>query len=271
MYSQHYISAGEQTKMYTLRHQFEETVWFRGEGGQPASAVIMRDYYIQNLSTDADKAVENAEKLGYKVAKPKFTLDEIKRRTEEELAQQREEARQAAYEREQEYLTTQKMKLDHEIKLISEGKFPFGRNAERNIKELAEDKGNGWIEYWMKQGRLSEGSVQLLGKYLESNYKQIAKITFMNKDGNGKFFGVVKEKMTEVSALHVHSGGYTGRFGFVNIEEFITDSGELLVYMGSANIDSQKGDNVKLNFTVKEHSDYQGVNQTKIIRVKVIS
>jgi hypothetical protein len=266
MYSQYYISSGEQTKMYTLRHQFEETVWFKGEGGEATSAVVMRDYYLRNLSTDSKKAVEVAKSLGFNVAEPKFTLDEIRRRTELEM----EATRQAALEREEAFLITQKMKLDHEIQLVSEGKFPFGGKKGVDISVIYSEKGNGWVEYWMKQGRQSEGTIQALGAYLEANYKDIAKLTFMNKDGNGKYFGEPKEKMKDVEALHVESYGFDSRFGYTHVEKFITQTGELLVYMGSSVVDSNKGDNVKMNFTVKEHAEYDGVNQTKIIRLKFI-
>lgn len=265
MYSQYYISSGYQTKMYTLRHQFEEEVWFKGEGGKSESSIVMRDYYIRNLSTDAEKAVEVAQSLGFKVNKPKFTLDEIKQRSKAEIAL----AKQAAYEREQAFLTTQKMKRDHEIKMISEGKFPFGRNEGIEISSIADEKGNGWIEYWIKQGRNSDGAVQALGAYLEANYTDVAELTLMNKDGNGLYYGEVKTKMTEVSARHVDSTGFESRWGYTHVEKFITETGELLVYMGSATLNSDKGDHVKLNFTVKEHSKYEGVPQTKIIRVKL--
>ena len=95
MYSRHYVSTGEQTKMFTLRHQFEEKVSFLGEGSIAQTAIVMRDWHIQNLSNDSEQAVKRAAELGYKVQEPKFTLEEITRRDCETV----QAAREAAEER----------------------------------------------------------------------------------------------------------------------------------------------------------------------------
>ncbi len=82
MLDHYYVSTGAQTKMYTLRQQFEEKVWFKLDCGKAESTIVVRDWYVQNLSTDKKQAVERAAELGYEVCEPKFTLQEIEKEIE---------------------------------------------------------------------------------------------------------------------------------------------------------------------------------------------
>jgi|GEM_PF-6320235 len=264
MYSRHYISTGDQTKMYTLRHQFEEKVSFLGEGGVAESAVVMRDWHIQNLSNNSEQAIKRAGELGFKVQKPKFTLEEIIRRDSETV----QAAREAAEER---FLTTQKMKLDHELQLVKDHCFPFGRNEGRTFEWMISDKGDDWAGYWMNYGRQesANATVQFMGKVLESLYPEIARITFLSDSGNGKYFGKIGVRQKKIKVTNVASYGFDGFYGYTYIEKFLTESGELLMYMGSACIDCRKGDELVISFGIKLHETYEGEHQTKIQRVKV--
>jgi hypothetical protein len=264
LYSQHYIGTGEQTKMFTLRHQYEEKVFFNVGDGKAQSAIVMRDYYVQNLSTDSEKAVERAKELGFEVKTPKFTLQEIVKR-DGELA---EEARLAAEEK---FAATQKAKLDYELKLVKEHRFPFGFNEGVSFEYMVTKKGHGWAGYWMKSGRASDATatIKLMGLVLEGLYPEVARVTFLNDKGNGKFFGEVGVRQQKVKVTNVASYGYDGYYSYVHIEKFLTETGELLTYMGSAYLEISKGDELVISFGIKEHEVYEGEHQTIIQRVKI--
>lgn len=263
LYSQYYIGTGEQTKMYTLRHQFEEIISMPGTEGTVQQVIVMRDYYIQNLSIDADRAQSSAAEMGYTVSKPQFTLEEIIKRNSDEVEAQR----LAAEER---FRNTQKMKLDHEINLIIGGMFPFGQNEGRELSVLYEKKGDSWAAYWMKEGRRDEptATVKLLGSRLETMFPKITEITFLDKTGNGKYFGQVGKRQKNIKARLVDSLCFEGTFGYTYIEKFLSTEGEILLYMGSVCQEARVGEYFEMSFSIKEQSVYKGEHQTRIQRIK---
>lgn len=266
LFSKYYISTGEQTKLFTLRHMFDEVAYFRGEGGAPCSAIVRRDHHVRNLANDADRAIEKAAELGHKLTAPKFTLEEIKRRSSEEV--------EAARIKEEEHFnSTQKMKLDEELQLVKDHCFPFGRNKGYSLEKLIEQKGDTWAGYWMKEGRAENTSatVTLLGAVLESLYPEIVRVTFLKDSGNGQFFGKVGVRQKLIKAMSVASYGFDSQFGYTYIEKFLTETGELLMYMGSACINIEKGQSVIMSFGIKEHEVFKNEHQTKIQRVKINS
>lgn len=264
LYSQYYIGTGADTKMYTLRHQFEEKIAYMVSEGQYESAIVMRDFYLHNLSTDAKKAVEKAQAQGYDCAEPQFTLEEIQRREAGEAQAERDLA-------EERFRTTQQMKLDEEILLIQEHRFPFGRNIGSPLKKLVEEKGEGWAAYWMKDGRTEDttATVTLLGKVLESLYPEVAEITFLDKSGNGQYFGKIGVRQKLINVRCVEYFSFEGFYGYVNVIKFLTDSGELLMYMGAADIDCEVGERLVVSFGIKSQEVYKGDYQTVVQRVKV--
>lgn len=76
----YYISTGEQTKMYTLRHTYTERVSWGGYGGQPNSRMVRRNYYVQNLSTNKEKAIEKAREITGETLEIRFELNPIYRK-----------------------------------------------------------------------------------------------------------------------------------------------------------------------------------------------
>lgn len=265
LYSQFYIGTGEKTKMYTLRHQFEEIVNYAGVG-VCSNVVVMRDYYIRNLSIDSEKAVQSAKDQGYEVSAPKFSLQEIYRMDSVETEEKRVEA-------EERFKVTQKEKQDAEIELVKEHKFPFGRNAGMGLKELISKKGDGFAGYFMIQGRQEEASatIVLLGRVLEMLYPIIAENTFRDISGNGTYFGKVGIRQKLVNVKHVASYGYDGFYGYCFIEKFLTEGGQLLTYMGASDLDVEIGKDYVISFGIKEHELYKNEYQTKILRVKINS
>ena len=264
LYSKFYIGTGEETKMYTLRHQYEEIISLHDGNGNYSQAVVMRDYYMRNLSIDADKAKEKAEEMGYAVSKPKFSLEEIARNENVQSAHEQAIAEDG-------FRTTQKQALDYEIQLVQEGLFPFGYSKAFPLIKIHSEKGDSWAKYWMKYGRQDDATatIKLLGAKLELLFPELAELEFMDKKGNGIYFGQVGVRQKKVVVRCVESFGFDGFYGYTYIKKFLTESGELLTYKGSASQDIELGEEVVISFGIKEHGVYDGVNQTNILRIKV--
>ncbi len=257
-----YVSTGEQTKMFTLRHQYEQDVWVNMGEGNAYKETVIRDIYIQNLSIDQDKAVKSAASLGFVVSKPEFTLDEIKK-LNDALSN---ESRLLAAEQ---LRITQKMKHDEQVDLIKNGMFPYGKNKEIPFDKLIETNGASYIEYWIKEGAFTDnGITSFMSKYLIRQYPKIARVALLADKGNCKYFGVVGVRQKAVKVTHVGGGGFEGYYGTTWIENFVTATGELLTYMGSASMDVEKGSEYVIDFGIKSQEIYNKKFQTKILRVK---
>lgn len=94
-----FISTGDKTAMYTLRVMCLCTVTVGGENFKE-----MRDYYIQNLSTEKDKAEQKAGELSALLnlefrGNADFDLSEIRRNRDSMAAEKREAAERAHNER----------------------------------------------------------------------------------------------------------------------------------------------------------------------------
>lgn len=251
-----YISSGALTAMYTLREQYDETIVVEGE-----RITVTRDHHIQNLSTDAAKAKARAAVLGYSVAAPEFTLQEIKRRDADAMAA----AREAQFERD---AISQRAKVNAELDCVAAGRFPFGRSRGVNIDTVAKSKADrdGWIGYWIRQD--SSATEKALSLYLRKQYPEIAKtIDFKFKPGH---YGTVGKREKSVPVTLIASYSFDGYYGRTYIEKSATEDGLQLVYKGSAVIMVSKGGEYVIDFTVKEHGEYEEADQTMIQRVKLL-
>ena len=254
----YYISSGEQTKMYTLRTRYIEEL--RG-------IAIERDYYIRNLSTNPDKALQVARDLGYDVSKkPEFTLEEIRRQKSEEQAKRYEEQR-IAEERER------VLKENRMIDDIKNYRFPFGKYKNQNFASVPED----YIQYWLSV-ELGEHDTVLhaLVSVLASLFPEIVE-RIKRSSGNGEYFGEIKKRYQNLKGEIVKVTGFDGFYGWSNVYNIILENGELAVYMGSAYIGyddngfvpAKVGDKIKFAGTVKNHSEYDGKAQTKLARLTI--
>lgn len=125
MKNYYYISTGDLNGFYTLRHTFTETCYSRTENGGTESFPVERDWYIRNLSTDREEAIQKANQwaddhgisVNRRRFRAEFDLAEIKRRSAEEI--------EAANEREAERIRT----TDWSI-------LPFGKYAGKSLRDL---------------------------------------------------------------------------------------------------------------------------------------
>lgn len=126
MKNYYYISTGDLNGFYTLRHTFTETCYSRTENGGVESFPVQRDWYIRNLSTDREEAIqkanawadENSVASNRRLFRAEFDLAEIKRRSAEEI--------EAANER----IAQRILSTDWSI-------LPFGKYEGQNLRDLA--------------------------------------------------------------------------------------------------------------------------------------
>lgn len=82
-----------------------------------------------------------------------------------------------------------------------------------------------------------------------------------------EYVGIAGSKI-ELEIKHIETFGFDTNFGRCYISKFEDRSGNILVYKGNSVDPSDFNGFTESGFTVKKHSEYQGVRQTEIIRVK---
>lgn len=264
MYSEYYIGTGELNKMYTLRHQFDKVLFYRmGDDSEQQSAIVRHDHYLQNLSTDKSRAVEKAKMLGFDVSEPEFSLLEIQRRKKEhdDIVQE------AIYEDEVSQQTL-KEKEQEEIALIKRSRFPFGKNKGVAFEALRMEKGDLWVEYWIKNNESDSPVEACLGEQMAIDYPCLAALAALPDNGNDLYFGEVQSRY-EREVIFIRQASFrSNAFGKdIYVQKFLTLTGELLVYKGTSPNEYVRGEKYDISFAVKEHATYKEVNQTHIFRI----
>jgi len=245
----YYISTGEKTMMYTLRQQ-----WLDKAGQYD----VVRDHHMQNLSIDKDRAHEKAVALlpeGAVIEKPRFNLEEIRRLESVEISEARRikeeqyEEQQAAYRQD---------KMDK----IAQGRWPFGiYNGDKF--DCAPDS----YSVFMMSCDCEDDDIVMacLQNALNIAFPHLVNLP----TANGDFFGVIKKRY-EFKATLVKSFCFETFYGWITIEQYVSETGELLHYKGSA----PKGDGLgkihHFKATVKAHDEYKDTNQTHIQRISMI-
>lgn len=255
-----YLSTGALTKMHTLRVYFEEL-----RSGIDGQYRAERDWYLRNISTDADKALEKANKFSeannIRLINDGDLLElaEIRRRSSEQKAL--DEA-----EKEEAFQATQRARETALMEIIDQGIFPYGKHNGETFEGVYKyDKG---YLVWMvnnKDEELDAVSNSLKNALLAS-YPNLKVPEYESVE----YFGEPKTRYKGIKAKVVGSYGFDGFYGWVHIEKLLTENGEVLVYMGASGFEWDVSDDVIIDFTVKSHEEYEGEIQTKILRIKLI-
>lgn len=95
----------------------------------------------------------------------------------------------------------------------------------------------------------------------------------------GHYYGEVGQKV-EIWVTFTFATSYDSMYGLVNVHGFDTDDGAHLVWKSSTEIGRASGskgcrivdvgDRIKIMATIKDHKEYQGVEQTQLTRVKLL-
>lgn len=131
-----------------------------------------------------------------------------------------------------------------------------------NIQVILKD---GYVE-WQNLGFLCyvpEG-------YFKHVKKEIEKAKRIEIDGKSKHFGEVGKRYKDINVYGMEMlTCYDTQYGCMYVYKIVLDSGEILIWKTSNWIDNYiKAQSI--TFTVKEHSEYRGVQQTEVARCKLI-
>ena len=83
-----------------------------------------------------------------------------------------------------------------------------------------------------------------------------------------EYVGTVGDKFS-VDVIFTSANWYESFYGIMNIYTFLDNNGNIFMWKTSNNIKNDVGDKIKIQGTIKEHSEYKGNKQTVLTRVKV--
>ena len=259
------LGVGSKNMMYTLRLVELHT----SSNGQYST-----DTYYCNLSTDYDRAIEKAK--SYAVLEGiQFqpisvqALDEITRSSSEEIA-----SRNAEYSRAKEIESARRDQERQQNREYAEAQttFWFGKHESHTPEEVFERD----PEYvrWLLELELDEDLIHStkqfymlkVQKYWESRKSELK---------SSEYFGSVGDKI-EIEVLCTKVTGFVSDFGYrgtwVNLYICQDNDGNVfkIQYTGSV-WDMDEMSKYTIRGTIKSHDEYEGIKQTSLTRVKVIS
>lgn len=261
----YFISAGQQGKMFTLRQSQRV---YKQDGG-----FYLKDYHVCSLSIDLEKALAKAkEYTGLDLPAPEIDLEAISRRDKSDLTPDivrfgynkgasiyllqswelwRLNARSHTKNKKFRACLLDELLLRNEIteeahaEMMESGFLDWRNNAPKMIKQFKYD--------YNKAKRQAEFEAK----------KELEKAT-------SQFVGEIKERLELDVTLQFETSG-EGTYGVWYLNKFTDSEGNVIVYMGSKYLGLEKGETARIKGTVKEHSTYEDVKQTKLQRVSIIN
>ena len=91
----------------------------------------------------------------------------------------------------------------------------------------------------------------------------------------GHYYGEVGQNV-EIEVTYTGCFSISTMYGYLTFYKFDTDDGAHLIWktsgdLGGNDLQILEGDNIKIKATIKAHNEYNGIEQTELLRVKVIS
>ena len=279
----YYIDSGQKNKLYTLR---KNTIYsFINSDG--SSSLEEQDYYVITLCADSKKAIKKAQDYLAKYytdpdKRPKLNiayaydkLDAIRHRTKEAIEAERlrieEEREQALSEYKQEQMQKTLMLLEK----AQSGIMPFGMHSDKKFNEIP----LSYIQWFLSNHKkaLDDG----FEHQDPHNYKLHAEIykalepLNVLPESSGKYFGEVGEKY-DFNGKVVSLRSFESQWGMVQIVDIVIDSGELIVYKGDVlhkqlDWEIEEGDEISFSAQVKEHSEWNDIKKSRVVRPKLIN
>lgn len=260
-----FISTGEKTMMYTLKVLSQDLISTPGGG----SATVLNDYYVQNLSTDQDKAIAKAQRIAgdmgilFKRSAELFDLAEIRRRKAGEVQADRDAQERFIQER-------QEALLKEFNEQVVEGMMLCGKHVGLTSEEIADQ---GDVDYLVYAASQHAPEAKFFSKWLV-NCKVAFRWLEKNPQRKSQYIGTVGQKHAVPVTVKFVSG--TGG-PFPSVRYLCEDNmGNRVVFLTVAKAfkDIDKGDSFEVMGTVKKHEQntYAAGNpkETVLNRVKLI-
>jgi hypothetical protein len=121
-----------------------------------------------------------------------------------------------------------------------------------------------------RSGLAMEDTAALLISSIEAYRKEIEKVTYEKKEKKvSNWIGQIGDKITVEGVKQVFRLCTEGDWGTQTIIKFVQEStGNVIIWYASGNVDMASEELINIKATVKAHTEYKEVKQTKVIRVK---
>lgn len=268
-----FISYGEKKCMYTL--------WVIVDQSKNNSRYNFRSAYVKNLSNDKERAIEKAVEYAAEngiefvsTTNADALLNEIHRRTADEMEAARVEAERQAEEREQKAIEERNRIIEENVIIFEEQFqsecFTFGKyDGETFEKIMATDP--QYIKYIIDNSpdapydfptRLREICVNALHAYVaEHGYPK-------GRFDDSVYVGTSGERI-DVAVTVVGKSVISGYYGDTTLYKFADKDDNLLVtFYSGTKMDLDIDDELTITGTVDKHQLYDNVKQTTLKRVK---
>ena len=95
----------------------------------------------------------------------------------------------------------------------------------------------------------------------------------VKENEKSKYYGTVGEKVKELELTFLRTFHYETQFGWMSIYLFEDSDGNQFKWNTSSGFDHvlDEGEKIKINGTIKAHSEYDGIKQTVLTRCKLVA
>lgn len=264
-----FISTGNKTMMYTLRLLHRVEFVSRGANGAIESRPGTHAVHVTNLSTNREKAIAKARKMAASWnlelrGDGKFDLEEIRRRSREEVAQQRE--------REERILRDRKEAAEAAfVEDIAKGVMVVGKHQGLTPAEIMQAdpiNNRSYLQYFADN--YNEDAV---GPF-NASAKLARDWLLANPVAESHYVGRVGDKIT-VAGTVTNAHWTQGQFPSYMVKFVSANGNKFLMFSSAKGVTAlDKGDTIVVTATVKKHeADVydRGAAVTLLNRPKVIT
>jgi len=271
---EYFIGVGETNAYYTLRVTAELHIPSEGPDGNSVingvyqGTILETDYYVRNLSQDANeaytKAVKICNNLGRKLRTngPEHIADEmreIKKRTADEMEAARIKADALAAERHEAMMSEQARKQAEMLCSLENGIVSFGKYKNNTVDELPQS----YIQ-WLGEANDFDSFMSCVRDIILAKRDYISLPT-PKKD---LYIGEPKKRDT-YSVQIIKAIGYEGYYGYQRIYQMVDLATKALMVSFTGSFLGEVGDVMTIKATVKGHDEYKGQAQTVVQRIAV--
>ena len=165
------------------------------------------------------------------------------------------------------YFPTDSYDVKEELK---EAGFRFEKALLWHAPEIPEGYEDKVVEVWFDAiGVMSAWNEGFLGEHAEKTIKERLVAARPAVENHSEWVGEVKDKITKNFKV-IFNRGINTRYGISQLVKFEDEDGNNYTWWASAAwaSDLAVGETIKLNATIKDHSEYEGVKTTVVTRCK---
>lgn len=266
-----FLYIGVRDHFFTLRELIREVAYIRGE-----ATLVTKHYHHQNLSQNAAEALCKAKEIstrigfplcvadGSKVLEESAQLEEIKRRSAEEIANtSRRAAEQLALRKEKEE-AAQAAYNEQQMQVLRSGVFPDYFRKVRGM-QIDDCDALSFVNWLIAERECFDAGslIRQVADYISSNYSHLLLPKPMTKGHCGQ-----QGKRAKFDVTVVRRMAFEGFYGLTYFVTMVTEEGHCLISKGSFAADV--GQRLQITAFVKSHDEYKGQDQTVVNRVKIV-